>query len=422
MANIISFTIENFKSYKEPTTISFEAVDTPEMDSCYHDELLTNGDTVRLLNTAVIYGANASGKSNIIVALSALSYFVKESKRFDPEKHIRYEPFAFSSNHKNQPTAFTLDFIAEGVRYQYKFAFNKTHFLNESLTTHKDAIHVFERNENGYTKFNTEILQGFSVNETYLPNHLALSELSLRANTLIQSVYKEISRMNTIVIDGYYNTNTDIKKVAKMIHNDEEGEFTQNLKKLIVGADTGIDNLVIQENSIEDFDFPQSFPEELKQNIFQENKYEVMMHHTKGVEKPQIFPIQKESAGTRTLFVAGARALKALERGGVLAYDEMNIALHPLLFRRLVALFNNKKTNPKGAQLVVTTHDTILIDEPMLRADQVWFVEKSEKGESDLFSASDFENIRIDEPFGPWYRSNRLGARPNLKFFDTFAL
>lgn len=420
MANIISFTIENFRSYKDPTTISFEAVNTPEMKDCYHDVLLRNEDTIRLLNTAVIYGANASGKSNIIVALSALYFFIKNSKRFDSEDAINYEPFAFSDN-TNRPTVFTLDFIAEDVQYQYKFSFNNKAFISESLIISKEELIVFEREENGKTHINTKVLQGFS-DETYLQNHLALSELSLRANPLIQAVYKEISNMNIVVIDGYYSTNTDISKVAKMIHDDKKGAFTQNLKNLIAGADTGIDDLVIQENSIEDFGFSQNFPEELKQRILQENKYELMMSHGKGVEKPQTFPIQKESAGTRTLFVAGARALKALERGGVLAYDEMNIALHPLLFRRLVALFNNKKTNPKGAQLVVTTHDTILIDEPMLRADQVWFVEKSEKGESDLFSASDFENIRIDEPFGPWYRSNRLGARPNLKFFDTFAL
>ena len=128
--------------------------------------------------------------------------------------------------------------------------------------------------------------------------------------------------------------------------------------------------------------------------------------------------LERESRGTQTLFTAGARVIKALEEGSFLAYDEMNIALHPMLFRRLVELFNNKETNPNNAQLLVTTHDTVLIDDVLLRADQIWFAEKT-RGVSSLYSAVDFDGVPIDQPFGPWYRAGRLGARPKLKPYPT---
>ena len=143
-------------------------------------------------------------------------------------------------------------------------------------------------------------------------------------------------------------------------------------------------------------------------------KYEVSMLHASEDGDKVPLKLEKESAGTQTLFSAGARVVKALQHGSFLAYDEMNIALHPLVFRRLVKLFNDKTTNPNNAQLLVTTHDTVLIDDVLLRADQVWFAEKT-NGVTDLYSAIDFDGVSIDQPFGPWYRAGRLGGRPRLK-------
>lgn len=125
-----------------------------------------------------------------------------------------------------------------------------------------------------------------------------------------------------------------------------------------------------------------------------------------------------ESTGTKNLFGLGARILNILDKGGILAYDEMNIAIHPALFQLLVSLFHNPKSNPHNAQLLFTTHDASIAGESMLRADQIWFAEKGSDGGSQLFSAQDFDDVSINLPFEKWYRSGRFGALPKFGNID----
>ncbi|MBQ0088811.1 MAG: ATP-binding protein [Prevotellaceae bacterium] len=423
MSNIISLSVENFRSYKEKYEISFEAINENVLTDNYHNVDLQNGDTIRLLNSAVIYGANASGKSSIVTAFLALVTYVNNSDSYKPKRKLTYEPFIFSSETKNAPVKIGVEFIVEGEVYCYNISYNNVSFVSERLFKKYSNDTLIERNQDGLTVVSNDL--GLDFEQISYPlNHLALSELVTKAkeSDLLFKIYEVISNIETIQTSNRYATNYNIQEAAKIIHENPDEEFGKLINTLIKEADTGITNVDIKELGEKDYSFPSSASDSFKSLIMDSHPYEIKMAHLTKEGDSRSIPIEYESEGTQTLFMAGTRVIKALQEGSVLIYDEMNIALHPLLFRRLVSLFNDEKTNPNNAQLLITTHDTILIDEPGLRADQVWFAEKDSNGESELFSAVDFDGLEIDEPFGPWYRSGRLGARPNLKFFDTFTI
>ena len=413
MANIVSLTVENFRSYKNKIVFSFEAVDAPQLEGTYHEVALQNGEPIRLLNTAVVYGANAAGKSNVIMALSALVNFVVNSKRNDPVEKIAYEPYMFSSKTAMEPTKMSLLFVVKGVIYEYKIAYTQKAFLSETLKVAGKRSYIFDRNDEGKMTVNNAILPDIQ-DDVFLRNHLALSELSLKANELIQSIYKEIASIHVAQMSEQSLWNNGTDSAARMLHEAKpDGFLTRMLKSLIVSADTGITGIIVKKPKSMGYFIGAS-----GEKFYFQDKYEVSMLHPGEKGEKVALRIERESRGTQTLFTAGARVIKALEEGSFLAYDEMNIALHPMLFRRLVELFNNKDTNPNSAQLLVTTHDTVLIDDVLLRADQIWFAEKT-RGVSSLYSAIDFDGVPIDQPFGPWYRAGRLGARPKLKPYPT---
>lgn len=413
MSNIISLTIENFRSYKEKTTFTFEAVDSDARSGNYHDVELENGETIRLLNSAVIYGANAAGKSTIIIALWALVSFVRSSREKDSSSKLRYEPYLFSGKTKDAPIKITLDFVVNKKRYEYRISYKRTGFVDEVLTDKTLDKELFRKDKDGNVVFNKEIFPEFKQT-TYLKNHLALSKLSLEANPLIQSIYQEINSIITLPLLENNDIWGNTQDIASFIYQNPESHFSRMIKNLIVSSDTQILGFNVEKN---DLRLPESWSDDEKKDFKKKYGYEIGMIHSTDEGDTAELSFKDESAGTKTLFTAGARALLALETGKFLAYDEMNIALHPKLFRRLVELFHNKETNPNNAQLLITTHDTSLVEENTMRTDQIWFVEK-QNGVSNIYSAIDFEGVSVDQPIESWYRAGRLGAIPNIKPFD----
>ena len=159
-------------------------------------------------------------------------------------------------------------------------------------------------------------------------------------------------------------------------------------------------------------------PSQIRNQIYEENRWEFRMLHKGSKLLP--FPSALESTGTNAILGVGPTVLKVLKNGGILAFDEMNFAIHPKLFSLIVSLFHSPVTNPKHAQLLMTTHDMFVCEE--LRADQVWFAAKNEFGISELYSAQDFEDASIAMPFEAWYRAGRFGALPkfgNINYIAT---
>lgn len=419
MANIISFKARNFKSYKDEVEISFRALNSEFRSENYHEVEISNGERIRLLNSAVIYGANASGKSNIIWAMFALFSFIRSSRELDPDSLLPYEPFLLSSETEKAPIQMMVEFVANAEIYTYTISYTDERFVEENLFCSSKNKKLFTRN-NDDVSFFEELLE--FKEKKFLKNHLVLSKLALEANPLIQSVYEGLSASQTIPVGNDSNFTRINAKNAKEILKSDDSILSKRLVRLIKTSDLGIENIKIIEHDFSNVQFPSGLDENVKQRFITENATEIRMFHKTLEGNQRSLNINAESAGTQVAFGVSARILDVLERGCLLAYDEMNVAMHPRIFQLLVKLFNSPVSNPKNAQLLITTHDTGLLQDNLMRADQVWFAEK-QNGVSELYSVQDFydkvDEVSICPPYEAWYRSGRFGAIPHIKDIEN---
>lgn len=429
--NIIQFKFKNFRSYREEMAVDFSAIESDYLvENLFGVQNIEEKTPRNLLKTIAVFGPNASGKSNIIWAFQAFRFFVLESRKFAVNDRLPYEPFGLDENSKNSDTIFNMTFFSEGITYEYVFSYNAMGFTYESLKCH--VMHstyireIFTRDKDGNIQTDDELLfktiSSHASNNKILSNHLLLSESAIwEANTL-QLPYMAISNIIVEPINGNINLKGNAMLVADQILKDNSSSITKQLSALISMSDVGIQSMRIIPHGEKDFILPDSMSEDVKKQIISQNRWEFRFGHKNRDNSITEFQIDKESTGTQHLFTLGAILLKVLQTGSVFAIDEMNLAMHPHLFRFLIQLFHDERSNPNNAQLIFTTHDTTIVSENEMRADQIWFTQKNEYGESELYSAQDFDDMKINVPFEKWYRAGRFGALPNpQKLFNLFS-
>ncbi len=423
---IVSFRFKNFKSYKDEAVFSFEAIESDFLSNNLSEIELKDGEKIRLLKSAVIFGANASGKSNIIWALHALIYLVANSRNFDVRTLIpTYFPY-LSGDSQHKPTEMSLDFIVNKQRYRYEIAYDSNLIHSEKLELIKlgESILVYDLSltENKHGK-KLEFGAGYTSTTldmsyiTNVHNHLLLSEMGIRPKNGLQDVYGAIVDMKAYPIADVIN----LKAINDAVANEflsSDSSILSRVKQFMKIADLGIYDLSMLEHQEEDFQFPDSIPDAVKSKFIADYKWEINIIHKNSVGEEFSLPMQMESTGTKYLLGMSSRVFNVLKTGGVLAYDEMNIATHPELFKLIVSLFNSNKYNTRNAQLIFTTHDASIAADNLLRADQVWFAEKDENGFSELYSAQDFDGVDIKLPFDKWYQNGRFGALPKFGCLD----
>ncbi len=422
---LIDFRIKNYRSYRDEAEFSFEALDNDFLSDNFTEVDLEGGDKIRLLKSAAIFGANASGKSNIIWALFALQDLVANSLNLDVNTPIRsYIPYMFDSESKNQPTRMEIGFVLKNKRYRYAIEFTNWIVGFEALYVYingnEQVVYKLDDNRrrfvlgDGWTGIALDVAFG-----ELLSNQLLISALGKREANGLQEVYSFLATMHVKPIGDVIDLKANNYEVANNILKNKDTDLFGKLRELVRIADMGVEDLLMQKHREDEFNFPESVSTEIRQAFIRENQWEFgTIHEVDG--KRFAFPMELESVGTKQIFSVGARVLNVLENGGILVYDEMNTAIHSELFRLLVSLFNNKETNPHNAQLLFTTHDVSVASSNTLRADQIWFAEK-EDSVSQLYSAQDFTDIGINVPFEQWYRSGRFGARPDLKSINPLA-
>lgn len=428
---IVEFKIKNFRSYKEETVFTYEALDEDFNSNNYTLVELEGGESIRLLKSAAIFGANASGKSNIIWALHALSSLVANSRNFDVLTPIPvYIPFVLDTQSAKAPTELSIDLIINKVWYRYIIHFDVIIRLEALYVIKKGKEEcVFKMDgETNPQKRALEVGKAWRSttldlsNMKMLANQLILSEMGTRPVNGLLDVYAALANIQAEPVSDSINLKANNENVAGNILKNSDSKLFHQLKRLIHIADMGINDIVMKEHGETEFKFPDSVSDDIKRTIIRDNKWEFgMVHQVYENEKilsNAVLNMNLESTGTKNLFGLGARILDILDKGGLLAYDEMNIAIHPALFQLLVSLFHNPKSNPHNAQLLFTTHDASIAGNSMLRADQVWFAEKGANGVSQLFSAQDFDGVSINLPFEEWYRAGRFGALPKFGNID----
>ncbi len=413
---LIQVSAKNFRSIKEEQIFSMlPAPKVGEME----ENVITIDKMKSLLKTAVIYGANASGKSNVLLILYALQHLVVSSKSFEVEdKILPYEPYQLDVATQNSPTELSIEFIAkDNIRYIYEIAFNDRHFLKEKLVFFpKGQPSTLYERVGDNIKFGTRLSgrKKFIADSLY-NNQLFLSTVRTEKNEQLLAPYNFFS--NGLFVSTQINEEALIQFYTNKIAKGDVPNFQDNVNKLLNAADTGIIALTIEERPPLD-GLPEDMGEEEKKEIIETYKYRIRTQHAlydKGVLQGYIsFRLREESTGTIKLLSVGGLVLEALADGQVLVIDEFDKSLHPDLVGMLIKLFHNPDTNPYNAQLIFATHNTSLLSQEIFRRDQVWFVDKNFRGESRFYSLSDFTGIRKDIPFEKWYLTGKFNAKPAI--------
>jgi len=341
-----------------------------------------------------------------------------------------YEPFELDVNAKNDSVSYSITFIIEKIKYDYKIEFKDNYIVSEILDYYPKgtSANLFKRfgrkNENKLdfveVSFGKNLIDK-RISKKVFDNQLYLSKFgSDEPHEQLTEIYKYFQDLEVWNALDSRDVNELSKEISKKIANPSNNKFNSRLSKLIRIADTKIEKLSAKELKKDEFNLPDEIPDEIKNRFFEDNKLRTFAIHKLYDDKKEVgfteFDLnKKESRGTKVLFALGGIILEALENGGVVVFDELDNSLHPKLCKFLIRLFNNSISNPNNAQLIFATHEVTLLDKDVFRKDQIWFTEKDKYGETELFSARDVEGLRDNTNFELWYRTGKFGGNPKIK-------
>ncbi len=416
---LIQFSFKNFKSFREEATLDLSAAKMTE----FSERVVSVGNE-KILPVAAIYGANASGKSNVYNAFGYMSDYVVNSFKYGDEEEefeeFRPTPFLFDSTSANAESSFEVYFTLPGDKsertYNYGFCVNREGVTEEWLNSKAKTAR----------KYSTVFYRGLKESELDLSGFPKSSkdniQVALEKQVLIISLGAKLKIGKCKAIRDWFLAN-EFADFGDPVTN---YFMSRRLPKGFV------ENKEIQQKVVEYF---ASFDEHIKDFKIEkvphdgdakEETYKInALHKMIDTDGMAEIPLSLESAGTLKMFALYPELQEVLEKGSVFFIDELNARLHPLLVRNFLLTFLNPEINTNHAQLVFTTHDTWQLSNQLLRRDEIWFVEKDERGISTLYSLADFvdedgSRIRKDESYEKNYLLGKYGAIPDLKSIDMF--
>lgn len=409
---IIDFTIGNFRSFRDEQMLSMN-VEGGRARHSANFSLIEKG-RFAVLRSAGIFGANASGKTNVLRALAALRWLVVSSAGRKATQTIPpYEPFRLSSDHAEKPVSFEIEFVVpSGARYRYEIAFLRNRIVEERLISfaRRSRAVIFERLEDDTwetIRFGGTF-KGGSRKFPFFENAAYLSRAGNDASSpdFIREIY------------SYFETLKYVPAGSEMLSRRvlSDPAMMQAVSELLCLADTGVSRVTIEENeAADDIRMPDSIPDDLKDAILAQNRMVAKFWMKSGSGDPIAFEADDISHGTNRLFDLLPVILSTLEKGAVLALDEIDAHLHTDLVNLVLQLFHDDEVNARGAQLIFSTHDTNVLDAAVMRRDQIWLVSKDD-GASTLRCLEEYDKklVRPDSPFEVFYRDGRLGSLPRV--------
>lgn len=417
---LIDLRVTNFRSIREQQVFSMVAGTRPEWRETHTFDTGIDG-LPRLLNSAALYGANAAGKTTLMRALLFVQQWViHSSKNTQQGQKIGTTPFLFHRAWRDKPCEFEVNFIEEGVRYQYGFSADETRIHREWLIAYpqRRPQRWFDREFDVETgtynwAFGSRARGSYTLwSELTRENALFLSTAIMLNSQQLKPVFNWFQQKLVLVAAGVQlNPGLTFDKLGT-----DEGKG--HVMQFLQAADLDIDDLMLRREPI----LPGS---PLPANRYIETKPEnpmptlvqvLSMHRSSDTGELVPLDMAEESEGTRRLFESAGAWLKVIEDGAVLLFDELDNSLHTQLVRFLIRLFHNPEINRKHAQLVFSTHDVSLLDPDQFRRDQIWFVEKDKEQASHIYSLLEF-NPRKGEAFEKGYLSGRYGALPVIRDF-----
>lgn len=421
---LIEFKIGNFLSFKDKATFTMVPASIKELEDT---AVFHAAGNMRLLKSAVIYGANASGKSNLIKSLRFLRWFaLNSSKESQAAEKIPITKYALSTESQENPCHFELSFIHKGTRYRYGFELDEFHVVNEWL---------FSAPYNRERKLFIREGQNFEIGDHFKEGKGL--ENKIRNNALFLSVAAQFNGPTSMeVIEWFTVFNivsglNDQEYFQYSINKLRDEFFRTKILKFIGTADLNIQDIRLKETKLSEKELPDSIKETLIETrkkiaierslpvdqivMFNEavNAFHDVYDNNLNKISTVAFDLFAESDGTQKLFGLSGPILDTLQYGKVLVIDELDARLHPEVTDFIVQLFNSRDLNQKNAQLLFATHDVHLLSNQLFRRDQIWFTEKNRYGATNLFSLSDYD-VRKDATYSKDYLAGKYGAVPML--------
>ena len=402
---ILEFSVKNFLSFKEKVTFSMIANSNKELNDNYVE---IGGNKV--LKSAAIYGANASGKSNLFEILARVVSMLRSSNSVDINAKLPLIPFKLDKGSVNKPSEFEIKFILDETRYVYGFIADKDKIYDEYLYYYPNGreTKIFDRtniNEYSYTQKDEKILR--EIEDKNAQNKFFLATATNWNFDKTKAAYNFLT--NGI---GTCNNLEILKNMAYKMYETNSDYLKDFAIDFLQKADFNIEDYKISQIDVPG-EFLTAIPEFIAKTLPDKPKaYQVLFKHKNS---DNYLSIDEESLGTQMIFAFIPFLADSLKNKKVLIIDELDKSLHPFLVQYIVEIFNDAEINKNGSQLIFNTHDTNLLDLNILRRDQIWFTEKNkETGESDLYSLSDF-SVRKQENVEKGYMLGRYGAVPFIK-------
>ena len=397
---LVEFTVGNFRSISEKVTLSMIAAPIKSGAHGKHldeENVIKIDEKLSLLKSAALFGANASGKSNVLTALQVMKNYALNSVH-NQEIASPFQPYLLQIGYENKPSHYEIVFIVEGVQYRYGFEASGERVEKEwfyFVPKSREAL-LFER-EGSDIKIGGSF-KGARGLETRLTERALFLTVANDFNVAIaRLIVSQLSQIITI-----FNYSDDLSQFS--IKSIEKGAYRDQIVDFISGLDLGISNIevVATQNS---------------SNSERQREYRVETTHQsfncegKKSGKVKLDLFENESQGTQKLFALAGILFDALEFGRVLVLDEMDTKLHPFPTQEIAEFFNSKIRNPNNAQLIFATHNSNLLDNRLFRRDQIWFTEKNRIGATNLYSLVEFK-VRNDASYEKDYLEGRYGAIP----------
>jgi len=376
---------------------------------------------LKLLKSSVIYGANASGKSNLLEAMQFFRHFVlSSSKETQVTDKIDIESFKLSSETENKPSFFEIIFINGKIKYRYGFIIDKERIHEEWLCYYPKnrEVLLFHRKGNNFNIGHSFKEETKDLEKKTRSNALFVSVVAQFNGTISMRVIEWFKKFRIIsgLKDDHYSSFTKNKI--------EDPNFKPSIIEFLKVADLGIENIDLFKIKLKKKDLPKGMPEEIKSEFINRGISNVVTYHKKYSNNSkhvsiEIFDLDmEESEGTKKLFALAGPLIDTLKNGYTLIIDELDTRLHPILTKSIVDIFNSLK-NSNNAQLVFATHDISLLNRNNFRRDQVWFTEKSEYGSTSLYSLVEYKKekgkVRNDASYSKDYILGKYGAIPYIR-------
>lgn len=418
---IIDFTLQNFRSVRDEQVFSLLAL--PQQQHLSQHVAYPPGAGLGVLRSAGIYGANAAGKSNILLAFEALRFMACASGNLKEDEPIPcYQPWQLGAQNRVAPVCFALEFIGlDGLRYVYALAYKRSAIVHESLDFYpgRQKANLFRRTEADnwqHIHFGSHYKGGIKRIPLFANNsYLAKAGDNAAACPQIRAVFHYLQQNLQCISPGSSKAASFadpalLERAAHFLQHIDTGISAMQHESALASALSGVSGVV--QPGVNSMPAPE--PRTGAQDA-------LLFSHATDEGGVALFDERMESSGTRKLLRFLPLLMQAFAQGRVLIVDELERSLHPLIAELVLKLFNDPQVNLNGAQLIFSTHNTALMSPQLLRRDQIWFTEKRD-GATSLFSLADFAKLDNRSPYQAWYGDGRFGALPAIDYAEVAKL